>query len=75
MTMATAADARNGISIDPGTTVGPVRLTVADLDASRSFYERAIGLRPFERDDGTISFGTRRRVRWSSFAASAPRRR
>jgi catechol 2,3-dioxygenase len=58
MTMATPVDARNEASIDPGTTVGPVRLTVADLDASRSFYERAIGLRPFERDDGTIAFGT-----------------
>jgi catechol 2,3-dioxygenase len=37
--------------------VGPVRLTVSDLDRSRPFYERAIGLRSFERADGTLAFG------------------
>jgi catechol 2,3-dioxygenase len=56
MTMATAVDPR--VSIDPGTSVGPVRLTVSDVDRSRSFYERAMGLRPSERADGTVAFGT-----------------
>jgi catechol 2,3-dioxygenase len=45
-------------SIDPATALGPVRLTVSDLDRSRAFYERAIGLRATELDDGTIGLGT-----------------
>jgi catechol 2,3-dioxygenase len=44
-------------SIDPATALGPVRLTVSDLDRSRAFYERAIGLRASELDDGTIGLG------------------
>jgi catechol 2,3-dioxygenase len=43
--------------IHPGTAVGPVRLTVADLDRSRTFYERAIGLRATEREDGSLALG------------------
>ena len=43
--------------IDPDTTLGPVRLTVSDLDRSRSFYEQAIGLRARELDDGTLGLG------------------
>jgi catechol 2,3-dioxygenase len=43
--------------IDPGTTLGPVRLTVSDLARSRAFYERAIGLRATELDDGTLALG------------------
>jgi catechol 2,3-dioxygenase len=30
---------------------------VADLDRSRSFYEESIGLRSYERDDGTLALG------------------
>jgi catechol 2,3-dioxygenase len=41
-------------SIHPATTLGPVALTVSDLAASRRFYEEAIGLRPVDRDDGTV---------------------
>lgn len=40
------------------TTVGPVHLTVADLDRSLAFYERAIGLTSREREDGRASVGT-----------------
>jgi len=43
--------------IAPDTTLGAVRLTVSDLDRSRTFYERAIGLRSTERDDGTLALG------------------
>jgi catechol 2,3-dioxygenase len=43
--------------IDPDTALGPVRLTVADLNRSRVFYERAIGLRPTELDDGALALG------------------
>jgi catechol 2,3-dioxygenase len=34
----------NSNSLNPATRMGPVRLTVADLDAARSFYGRALGL-------------------------------
>jgi catechol 2,3-dioxygenase len=44
-------------SIDPATCVGPVRLTVADPDRSRAFYERAIGLRELEGGDGVVRLG------------------
>jgi len=43
--------------IDPAASVGTVRLTVTDLDRSRAFYERAIGLRSTELDDGTLALG------------------
>ena len=47
-------EARCAARIDPDTTLGPVRLTVSDLDRSRAFYERAIGLHATELDDGTL---------------------
>ncbi|MBV9943625.1 MAG: VOC family protein, partial [Solirubrobacterales bacterium] len=50
-------EARSASRIDPSTTLGPVRLTVSDLDRSRTFYERAIGLRASELDDGTLGLG------------------
>ena len=43
--------------IDAATTIGTVSLTVADLDGSRAFYERAIGLRASELDDGALALG------------------
>jgi catechol 2,3-dioxygenase len=47
-------------TLHPGTTLGPVRLVVADLPRSAEFYERAIGLRPLHRDEeaGTAALGT-----------------
>ncbi len=45
------------MAIHPDTGVGTVRLTVSDLARSREFYERVIGLRPTERDDGTLALG------------------
>ena len=36
--------------IPPGTSIGTVRLRVADIDALSEFYERVIGLRGVERD-------------------------
>ena len=38
-------------SIDPGTSMGAVRLTASDIDRSRDFYERAVGLRATELED------------------------
>jgi catechol 2,3-dioxygenase len=47
---------QNG-SIDPGTSMGAVRLTVADLDPSRDFYRDAIGLKELAPDNGTVRLG------------------
>jgi catechol 2,3-dioxygenase len=43
--------------IDAGTSIGSVALTVSELDRSRAFYERSIGLRATELDDGTVALG------------------
>jgi catechol 2,3-dioxygenase len=50
--------AENG-SIDPATTMGPVRLTVADRDRARDFYRDAIGLSDvkFGPNNGTVRLG------------------
>lgn len=45
------------MAIDPDTTVGPVRLTVADLDRSRAFYEGTLGLQGIEGEDGPLALG------------------
>ena len=45
-------------SIDAGTTVGPVRLTVADLDGVRDFYRDAIGLAELDPRDDVVRLGT-----------------
>ena len=50
-------DRTHPASIAAETTVGTVGLTVADLDRSRAFYERAIGLRATELDDGKLALG------------------
>ena len=42
------------VSIDPGTSIGAVRLAVADLDRTRDFYQEAIGLRPLEPGQSEI---------------------
>jgi catechol 2,3-dioxygenase len=52
---ATATAAR--AEIPAGTTLGPVHLTVADLDRSLAWYEHALGLRVLSRDDRRASLG------------------
>jgi catechol 2,3-dioxygenase len=47
---------QNG-SIDPGTSMGPVRLTVADLDRARDFYRDAIGLTELPSANGVVVMG------------------
>jgi catechol 2,3-dioxygenase len=42
------------VSIDPGTSIGAVRLAVADLDDVADFYRGAIGLRPLEPKQSKI---------------------
>lgn len=43
--------------IDPATTLGPVRLRVADLDGAAAFYQRAIGLREVARSGSEVHLG------------------
>jgi catechol 2,3-dioxygenase len=43
-----------------GLRLGPVHLTVTDLDRSVRFYEEAIGLSRARRDDGSATLGTER---------------
>jgi catechol 2,3-dioxygenase len=43
--------------IPPATTIGKVRLRVADIDALSEFYERVVGLRSVERDGDVARLG------------------
>jgi catechol 2,3-dioxygenase len=43
--------------IPPETSIGSVRLRVADIDALTTFYERVVGLRAVERDNGLARLG------------------
>jgi catechol 2,3-dioxygenase len=47
----------NAASIDPGTSMGPVQLTVADLDRARDFYRDAIGLTELPASSGVVALG------------------
>ena len=42
-------------SIHPDTTVGPVHLTVADLDRSEQFYRDVLGFKPLDRHDDLLA--------------------
>ena len=46
------SERENGTRIAPETTVGPVHLTVADLDRSIDYYRDRIGLRVIRRGFG-----------------------
>jgi catechol 2,3-dioxygenase len=73
--MASPAETSAAVRIHPDTTIGAVRLTVSDLDRSRSFYEQAIGLTPRELDDGSIAFGVageRRLIELRGDSAASP---
>jgi catechol 2,3-dioxygenase len=54
----TAGGAPAVAAIPAATRVGPVHLSVADLERSVGYYERAIGLRVHAREDGTAALGT-----------------
>jgi catechol 2,3-dioxygenase len=55
--MSTTPQATAHTSIHADTTIGTVRLKVRDLARSRGFYERALGLKSFDRADGTVGLG------------------
>ena len=44
-------------SIAPATAIGRVHLTVSDLERSRAFYERLLGLSAAEQPDGSVLLG------------------
>lgn len=44
-------------TIHPDTTVGPARLTVADLSRSLGFYEGVLGMQVARRTDGAVELG------------------
>ncbi len=58
MTLPTQSRSRAEISIDPGTRIGYVSLTVANLDRQVEFYQKVIGLQLLQRDAVTASLGT-----------------
>lgn len=43
--------------ISPLTTLGPVHLTVADIERSLAYYTRGVGLERLAMDDGRLSLG------------------
>jgi catechol 2,3-dioxygenase len=43
--------------IDPATTVGPMRVVVADMGRSLSFYEGVLGMQVARRADGSVGLG------------------
>jgi catechol 2,3-dioxygenase len=45
------------VDIAAATRLGPVHLTVADLDRSAAYYEQAVGLRVLERAGGSAALG------------------
>lgn len=53
----TAVDEPVRAELPPGTRMGAVHLTVADLDRSLAYYERQIGLRVHLRDGGRATVG------------------
>jgi catechol 2,3-dioxygenase len=46
------------MAIAPETRMGPVELSVADLERSLDYWQRTVGLRLLERENGTVSLGT-----------------
>ncbi len=55
----TSASTQPGATLPDDLRLGPVHLTVTDLDRSMAFYESAIGLRPLRRDgtEGALGAG------------------
>jgi catechol 2,3-dioxygenase len=53
-----STDAQDATAVLPSSLrLGPVHLTVSDLDRSVAYYEQAIGLQVHRREDGTAALG------------------
>jgi catechol 2,3-dioxygenase len=66
---------RPAVAIDPGTSMGTVRLTASDLVRSRAFYEQVLGLSASEQQDGTVALavdGERPLVELRGDSSAAP---
>lgn len=50
--------AERGMRLPADTAMGPVHLTVADLERSVAYYEGSVGLAVLERENGRASLGT-----------------
>jgi catechol 2,3-dioxygenase len=61
------------MEIAPTTHMGPVELTVSDLDRTLEYWQRAVGLRVLERENGRASVGSDRELlRFVEEAGAAP---
>jgi catechol 2,3-dioxygenase len=60
------------MEIAPTTHMGPVELTVSDLDRTLEYWQRAVGLRVLEREDGRASVGSDRELLRFVEEAGAP---
>jgi catechol 2,3-dioxygenase len=61
------------MEIAPTTHMGPVELTVSDLDRTLEYWQRAVGLRVLERENGRASVGSDRELlRFVGEAGAAP---
>jgi catechol 2,3-dioxygenase len=52
-----AAGAQRRAQLSAATTLGPVHLTVSELERSLDYYTRVVGLEAFDRADGRASLG------------------
>jgi catechol 2,3-dioxygenase len=50
------------MTIAPATHMGPVELSVGDLDRTLDYWQSVVGLRVLERENGTASLGTDREL-------------
>src|SRR5213596_1824825 len=60
------------MEIAPTTHMGPVELTVSDLDRTLEYWQRAVGLRVLERENGRASVGSDRELLRFVEEAGAP---
>src|SRR5689334_8301896 len=61
------------MEIAPATHMGPVELTVSDLERTLDYWQRVVGLRLLERENGRASLGSDRElVRFVEEAGARP---
>src|SRR5947199_5118717 len=53
---------RRSVAIAPATRMGPVELSVSDLDRSLEYWQRTVGLPVLARENGTAALGADREL-------------